>query len=108
MQVSTWSEDEFREEVKVLRKSCLRGEDDVVETSDFIQHALQFYRARFIRGRSLEHFIKMCLCDGNDIRLARILFTKHLKQANNPKLDQWRREAFFECGNDRKKYILVS
>jgi hypothetical protein len=108
MQVSTWSEDDFREEVKVLRKSCLRGEDDCLETSDFLQHAFQFYKARFIQGRSLEHFIKVCLQDGNDVRLARMIFQKDLKRVTNPKLDEWRREAFFECGNDRKKYIPVS
>jgi hypothetical protein len=47
------------------------------------------------------------LRDGNDIRLARLLYQDNLKRINNPKLDQWRREAFFECGNDRKKYIPV-
>jgi hypothetical protein len=108
MQVSTWSEDEFREEVKVLRKSCLRGEDDIVESSDFIQHAFQFYKARFIRGRSLEHFIKVCLQDGTDMRLERMIFQKDLKRVTNPKLDEWRREAFFERGNDHKNKLPVS
>jgi hypothetical protein len=109
MHVTAWSEDEFRQEVKLLRKASLKGKDDAVETSEFLQHALQLYKTRVQSGKSLEDFIEMCLYDGNDIRLARIIFTKHLNRVNNPKLDQWRREAFFECGgNDHKKYIPVS
>jgi hypothetical protein len=109
MHVTAWSGDKFSQELNVLRKASLRGKDDAVETSEFLQHALQLYKTRITRGRSLEDFIETCLYGGNDIRLARIIFTKHLKRVNNPKLDQWRREAFFECGgNDHKKYIPVS
>jgi hypothetical protein len=108
MHVTGWSEDEFRQELNVLRKASLKGKDDAVETSEFLQHALQLYRTRVTRGKSLEDFIEMCLYDGKDIRLARMIFLKDLKQVNNPKLDEWRREAFFECDNDRKNYIPVS
>jgi hypothetical protein len=37
-----------------------------------------------------------------------MIFLKDLKQVNNTKLDEWRREAFFECGNDRKNKLPVS
>jgi hypothetical protein len=79
-----------------------------VETTAFLQKALQLYKSRVIFGNSLEHFIKVCLQDGNDIRLARMIFQKDLKRVTNPKLDEWRREAFFECGgNDRKNKLPV-
>jgi hypothetical protein len=110
MHVTAWSGDEFKQELKVLRKASLKGKDDAVETSEFLQHALQLYKTRVTRGRSLEDFIETCLYDGNDIRLARMIFQKNLSRStNSTKLDQWRREAFFESGgNDRKNYLPVS
>jgi hypothetical protein len=108
MEPSTWTEEEFQGELEMLGVEYRRGKDDRIETIAFLQNALQLYKSRICRGRSLEHFVEICLCDGNDIRLARMIFQKDLKRVTNPKLDQWRREAFFECGNDRKKYIPVS
>jgi hypothetical protein len=100
MEPVTWTDEEFREELKTLRTACLRGEDDVVETTAFLQHSLQLYKAKVTHGRSLEHFIKSSLTDGNDVRLARLIFHKDLKWVTNPKSDEWRREAFFERGGN--------
>jgi hypothetical protein len=109
MHVTAWSEDEFKQELNVLRKASLKGKDDAFETSEFLQHALQLYKTRVTRDRSMEDFIEMCLYDGIDIRLARMIFQNNLSRVTNlTKADQWRQEAFFECRNDRNNYIPVS
>jgi hypothetical protein len=89
---STWTEEEFRGELEMLRVKCRKGKNDAVETTEFLQSALQLYNSRICNGRSLEHFMQLCLQDGNDIRLARTIFQKDLKRVTNPKVDEWRRE----------------
>jgi hypothetical protein len=95
MEPATWTEEEFQLELRVLRDKCLRGKDDRVETVEFLTIVVQLYRARTSYGKSLEHFIGSCLWDGNDIRLARMLYQDSLKRVKEPRLDRWRRETFF-------------
>jgi hypothetical protein len=104
---TSWTEEEFQLELQRIRTACLKG-DDGAETAEFLTTVVQLYRARTVYGKSLQNFINSCLHDGNDIRLARLLYQDNLKRINNPKLDEWRREAFFERGNDRKNKLPIS
>jgi hypothetical protein len=105
---TSWTEEEFQLELRGLRDKCLKGKDDRVETVEFIATAVQMYKARTTHGKSLQEFVEACLWDGNDIRLARLVYHDNLKRVKEPRLDEWRREAFFECGNDRKNKLPVS
>jgi hypothetical protein len=105
---TSWTEEEFQLELQRIRTACLKGDDDRAETAEFIGTAIKLYGARTVYGRSLQNFINSCLHNGNDIRLARLLYQDNLKRINNPKLDEWRREAFFERGNDRKNKLPIS
>jgi hypothetical protein len=95
MSPTSWTEEEFQMELKRLRDDCLRGADDRVETAEFILTVLHLYKARTNHGKSLEHFIKSCLRDGNDIRLTRMIYQDNLKRIKDPRLDRWHREPLF-------------
>jgi hypothetical protein len=92
---TSWTEEEFQLELRRLRDKCLKGKDDRVETVEFIATAVQMYKARTTHGKSLQEFVEACLWDGNDIRLARMLYQDSLKRVKEPRLDRWRRETVF-------------
>jgi hypothetical protein len=108
MEPSTWTEEEFQTELRGLRDKCLKGKADRVETVEFIATAVQMYKARTTHGKSLQEFLEACLWDGNDIRLACLIYHDNLKRVKEPRLNEWRREAFFESGNDCKNKLPVS
>jgi hypothetical protein len=95
MEPATWTKDEFQIELRELRNRCLKGKADTVETVEFITRAVQMYKGRTADGRSLPEFIEDCLCDGNDILLARMLYHDSLKRVKEPRLDTWRRKTAF-------------
>jgi hypothetical protein len=96
MEPSTWTEEEFQMELQCIRVACLKGDNDRVETAEFICAAIQLYIARTRYGKSIENFIKSSLWDGNDIRLTRLLYQDNLRRIKQPPLDRWRRETVFE------------
>jgi hypothetical protein len=96
MEPFAWTEEEFRLELRALRDKCLKGKDDRVETVEFIATAVQMYKARTDHGMSLQEFLETCLWDGNDIRLARLVYQDNLKKTKEPGLDRWRRETVFQ------------
>jgi hypothetical protein len=108
MSPTSWTEEVFQLELRGLRDKCLKGKDDRVETVEFIATAVQMYKARTTHGKSLQEFVEACLWDGNDILLARLVYHDNFKRVKELRLDEWRREAFFECGNDRKNNLPVS
>jgi hypothetical protein len=108
MEPAMWTEEEFQTELRGLRDKCLKEKADRVETVEFIAKAVQMYKARTTHGKSLQEFLEVCLWDGNDIRLARLIYQDNLKRVKEPRLNEWRREAFFERGNDRKNKLPVS
>jgi hypothetical protein len=92
---TSWTEEEFQLELRRIRTACLKGDDDRAETAEFIGMAIKLYGARTVYGKSLQNFINSCLRDGNDIRLARMLYQDSLKRVKEPRLDRWRRETVF-------------
>jgi hypothetical protein len=74
----------------------LKGDNDRVETAEFICVAIQLYIARTRYGKSIENFIKTCLWDGNDVRLTRLLYQDNLRRIKQPRVDRWSRETVFE------------
>jgi hypothetical protein len=94
MHVTTWTDDEFAAELTQIRRNYMKGVDDRNETEKFLKEAVKIYEARTPYGAGLEDFINICLGDGNDIALARLMYDYSLKH-KKASTEMWQRIPFF-------------
>ena len=102
MSVCDWTENEFREEIKIKRNKMIKGEDRLIETENLLRKVATMYRMRAGEtGVSLVGFQKY-VSDPDDWKVAQWMYSRRLKLIPEDKRKDFNKFLL----SDEPEYVL--